>query len=831
MLTPVEVQRGPAATRRAGLVVLLGAALSVALHAWLARGAFVPIAGNADIDYVFVSATGRTFVGIVLIAGALVCVAHLLVRRFVTPRDVPPALFSNEDAAYARPLFCFAASLLPLLNLVRPLARFLPVVSYVIVDLRWWWTALVAAWVIRNLDARVNGAGRRWIAGLQPPLIVRRWAPYVSLAAIAVTWSVAGTPILRDLGDTIGDEPKYVRYCENWYQGLGFEISQIKPMAELPEGFRPRVWRNVVLLAETLPRDLRGLAADAAEYVRNPSHSFNRAVHREGGFLDGKDGGMYQVHNPGLSFLMFPAYYVDRRFAPIEPGSPAQWPRHLPTVNAFFVAVYAAWTLLVFEFLRRCGATTPTAWIASLTSTLTLPAAAFPFQYYPELIAGLFVSFVCSHLLFGDADRPRRSFFFGLLAGYLPWLHVRFTVVMVALAVGTLVLWRGQWRRVLLFMIAIAIPAVLYSLYAYRITGSAMPSAMWSAEGSGDNFVIMGMIKNSVAYLIDREWGLFAHSPVFLLALPGYWWLARRKPDVAFLCTMVFLALLLPAAGKTLVQTTPMRLIVAVVPIGATPIIELLDRRGRAMLIAFGLLLVVSLDNALAYNLHHYRHFDTLVDWSFSGWRVNLLFPGESRRPWTISAANGILLVLWLGAIVALLIAPAVLHWRRPRVGERPPVAVHRRPIVAPAFAAVALFVALGTVVSATTGAWTRRRYLIPPTEAAQQAASLIDTLGQCTLCLASHGGQIGTRRMLATLEAVDPLVAMRQRGTVVDERGYKEWLAMPGLIRAWYTEATGHEPGNEDLGHYMYQWREDHVQPAEIRRRIFASAGKGSEP
>jgi hypothetical protein len=340
---------------------------------------------------------------------------------------------------------------------------------------------------------------------------------------------------------------------------------------------------------------------------------------------------MYQVHGPGLSFLMFPAYYLDRTFAEIQPGSPAQWPTHLHAVNALFLACYACWTVLIFRFLRNCGAATGMAWVASLASTLTMPASAFPFQYYPELAAGLFVSAVVAHILFGDPRRLGRSFFFGLLIGYLPWFHVRFTIVMAALAFGAFVLWRGQSRRVFAFLVAAAIPAALFSLYSYRITGSAMPSAVWMAEGSDPNFNLVGMFKNSVAYLLDRDWGLFAHSPVFLLALPGYWWLARRKPKIAFLSALVFFALLLPAAGKTLVQTTPMRLIVAVVPLGATPMIELLARRSRAVLVAFGLLLIVSLDNALAYNFHHYRHMDTLLDWSFSGWKVNLRL---SRRPW-----------------------------------------------------------------------------------------------------------------------------------------------------------------------------------------------------
>ncbi|HJZ75795.1 MAG TPA: hypothetical protein VKE51_28875 [Vicinamibacterales bacterium] len=52
------------------------------------------------------------------------------------------------------------------------------------------------------------------------------------------------------------------------------------------------------------------------------------------------------------------------------------------------------------------------------------------------------------------------------------------------------------------------------------------------------------------------------------------------------------------------------------------------------------------------------------MDWSVSGWKVNLLFPQESRHPWTISAANGALLIVWLAVSIALAVAPVVLQPR-----------------------------------------------------------------------------------------------------------------------------------------------------------------------
>src|SRR4029077_21123256 len=122
----------------------------------------------------------------------------------------------------------------------------------------------------------------------------------------------------------------------------------------------------VVQLGRILPGEIRSLASDAVTYLHDPSHQFNVALHHDGGFLDGKAGGLYQVHNPGVSLLMLPAYLVDRTFVPIQPGSPAQWPSSLHAVNTLFLLIYAGWTILLFRFLQQCGATRLTAWVASL---------------------------------------------------------------------------------------------------------------------------------------------------------------------------------------------------------------------------------------------------------------------------------------------------------------------------------------------------------------------------------------------------------------------------------------------------------------------------------
>lgn len=825
---------------RPGFRLLGLAALSLGLHVWFLRSVFLPVEHESGIEYVFVSANFGTFGAATVAALLLALGVHGLVRWMAERSSAQTTLFARDDVAYLRPVCCFAVSALCVGSLVPGLSGVMPVWLFLIVDLRWWWTAAVTTWVLVGIDRRLHGAPRRLISRIRFPPHVRAWAPALMLAGIATTWVVAGTPNLRFSSVVHGDEPKYLLHCESLYQGVGFDISRVRAIAELPPDFAPRTGRNFRLMAAVLPGELRSLAADAVAFLAEPSRRFNRAQ-RTAGFLTGKNGGTYMVHQPGMSFLMYPAYYIDRRLTVAQP-SPIQWPDRLRAVNAFFLTVYVVWTVVVFRFLRRLVQSTSVAWITTLALMLTLPVAAFPFQFYPELVAGVLIFVVAGHVLFPSAPRRPRpvrcpravpSFLYGLLAGYLPWLHVRFSVVGLVLAVGAGLALRRDRQRALGFAAGFAVALACLALYAYRITGSVTPTALWYAEGGGQVLSLTGAIRGSLAYLVDRDWGLLAHAPVYLLALPGYYWLARSRPAVAWLCGAGLFALLLPAAGHTLdaAATTPMRLIVAVVPLAAVPLAEVLARYGswRPFQIVFGFLLVLSLHSALVYNLHHLKHVGPLVDRSLSGWNASMLFPSESMFPWEVSAGNGWLAVVWIGTLLTLLALPCLIQAVRRRKwlasGQRLVMNSPGPGIVV--LAVVAAFGLLGTMVSATTGDWWNGRFRVPAAVPAWEAAGLLDEIDHCAVCVSSLDGRIGTAAVLTRLAAIAPAIAARDE--VPEPPGpqaYAGWLAMPGLIRAWYVEAKGRGPSRPEVVRHLSEWREEALSPEEIRRRILTSTG-----
>ncbi len=176
---------------RRGLGILALASLALGLHVWLAGSVLAPFVRDGEVEYLFVSANVGTVAGSMVAAGLLAFGLHGLVRRVA--RRVAPCgartehdLFAPSDVAWARPLHCCGVSLLALGSFVPGLAPVLPVLSYVVVDLRWWWTLPVAFWVLVGLDRRLGGAVRVRVgtAAARVPAASgagrpwRRWRPW-----------------------------------------------------------------------------------------------------------------------------------------------------------------------------------------------------------------------------------------------------------------------------------------------------------------------------------------------------------------------------------------------------------------------------------------------------------------------------------------------------------------------------------------------------------------------------------------------------------------------------------------------------------------------------
>jgi len=719
---------------------------------FVALGTFVPLRDADGLQYLFVWAGGTTL----SVASLLVCLtlAAAFISVRLAARDAGGVRRADaRSGRWMAPVVVLALAPLGILPAAPGVGERAAPLAYFLYDLRWWWAAAAVGWSAWRAHALVGRQVERWIsrAGFEAwPARRRQRLLSLFIFAIAVCWPLATTPHLRFSGGFHGDEPKYLRYCETWYQGVGLDISAKARLPEDPRSVRPHVLRNILLFARAVGQDVRQLASDIGAFAADPrGFRWNRA---EGtaGFLTGKSGsGVYQLHQPGLSALLFPGYFIDRLFFGRTAGYQEEFPDELPLTHATLLAWLGVAAVALFRLLLNAIGSELVAWLASVVAVTSLPVSAFAFQFYPEVPAAAIVLIVVNAVWFGSLGKSGsdagadgsflRAALIGAAAGFLPWLHPRFLAVSFVLAGAGVWRARGPARRGL----ASGYLAGLVSCLAliYHISGSWMPDALYRASEGDVAIESSRILGNLIAYGVHGTWGLVPHAP-WLAAVPaGLAVLLRRDRAAAFFVATVVLALAVPASGHSLIAAagTPGRLVMAVVPLLMWPVGLLVRAFWSACAIralAAGAV-VLSLHAALAYNWSHRKELGAMHDASVSGWKPNLAFP-EIRDVFD-PAQPGFLLMF--GVVMVLLAAAAIAYVR----AAARPVAGHAR-VRSCAVTSIVLFVATVGAASAATGSrgrWTRPEYLVGSDVAHRRAAEALVSQGRCRVCFTSRRSQV----------------------------------------------------------------------------------------
>jgi hypothetical protein len=199
---------------------------------------------------------------------------------------------------------------------------------------------------------------------------------------------------------------------------------------------------------------------------------------------------------------------------------------------AGLLAATLVWTAVV-----RFGIPTAASVVTVLAFAAGAPLATYGTQVYPELVAALVVAVAIA--LLTRRLGAWRLLGIGACVVALPWLSVKYASVALALAaLAAFASWRaGRRRLLLLFGGGLAVAGV-----AYLVAHQAWYDG-WTVYASGDHFVggEMAVVGNDpnfpgrairlVGLLIDRDFGLVAWNPAYLLAVPAVVVLAHRRPQ------------------------------------------------------------------------------------------------------------------------------------------------------------------------------------------------------------------------------------------------------------------------------------------------------------
>jgi hypothetical protein len=270
-----------------------------------------------------------------------------------------------------------------------------------------------------------------------------------------------------------------------------------------------------------------------------------------------------------------------RQFSPHDPGLPVLLavPMRLGGWAAAkaFLALCAGALAAATAWLANRRFAVPPRWAVATVGVFALatPLSVYATQVYPELPAALVV--VVSVAAITGSLRTRAIVLVAVAIAALPWLSVKYAPVAASVALLAVLQLRKRPRAAAALVVALAVQGAIYLVVHKMIYGG------WTVYASGDHFSqtgefsVVGVDPDYVArtprligLLVDRQFGLVAWAPGWLLLLPALGALARRRPPGSP-------ALVVPAITGWLVATYvaltmhgwwwPGRQIVVIVPL------------------------------------------------------------------------------------------------------------------------------------------------------------------------------------------------------------------------------------------------------------------------
>lgn len=283
----------------------------------------------------------------------------------------------------------------------------------------------------------------------------------------------------------------------------------------------------------------------------------------------GRDGGLYSKHSLGLPLALLPAMRLGGHGLAI----------------LFMISLAATLSLQTYLLARDV---TPRPWAARgawIAVAFTAPLLLYADQLYPE-VPGALLTVVGVRAVLQVGHSPTGALRLGLAVALLPWLHLRYVPIAVALAAAYLVvLVRSPAAR--------STPATLRRLAPWLLTPPALAGLLlfllnWRlfggvlAVGEFGTLGVPNLFTGLPGLLLDRQFGLLVYAPIYLIALLGIPLLPRRLPRShggALLGVLGVYVLFIAAFSIWYgAYSPPSRMLVPIIPLLVVPLALALER-------------------------------------------------------------------------------------------------------------------------------------------------------------------------------------------------------------------------------------------------------------
>jgi hypothetical protein len=306
------------------------------------------------------------------------------------------------------------------------------------------------------------------------PSIVIEPRPIVLVAAAFVVYAALGTWVTNVQG-VGGDEPHYLMITES-------------------------LLRDGDLRIENNHND-----RDYASFFPLPlsPHFVQRGVNRV----------IYSIHSPGLPALLLPAYAAGGRLG-----------------ANLFIALLASLTGLAIFLVARAVSTPAIALTTWLGICFTTPFLMHGWLLYPEMAAACVMAWALWWTWQPPSSSAAAWMARGAAVACLPWLHVKFVVLVIACAIvfGGRLLRRPALLAAFALPIAVSVGGWLLSFYVmYGVVDPTIPYG--GATALRAQLAWTNIPRGTLGLLVDQEFGLLLYSPIYLIGLAGLLPLLRRR--------------------------------------------------------------------------------------------------------------------------------------------------------------------------------------------------------------------------------------------------------------------------------------------------------------
>ena len=282
----------------------------------------------------------------------------------------------------------------------------------------------------------------------------------------------------------------------------------------------------------------------------------------------GRDGVVYSIHGPGLPALLLPAYAVAGHWGALA-----------------LVGLFAALAALAVFDLAATIASPPIALATWAAVALTVPFGLQSWLVFPEMPAALLMAWAA---LWVWRDPPERMWVWvgrGAALSLLPWLHMKFSLLLFVAGLWLAFRLLPRWRLVVALLAPIGVSGLLWLGSFYVMYGDWNPTVAYGYS-QGAELDWLNVPRGLLGLSFDQEYGLLPYSPIFAAALLGAWVMARRRDMRGYLVGIMVVI------GPFLASTTnyymwwgggsvPARFVVPILPLVA-PLIAVAFREYRS---------------------------------------------------------------------------------------------------------------------------------------------------------------------------------------------------------------------------------------------------------